>query len=321
MISPLSRSERVAAMCRSRDCRRGRLAVTHRIARNHRMNLSAALAFLMWLRQMSPTAWGDETSGPPLRPLPPSARAVQDEDASPSPPAPDAVSLDGPPLGDAPTWVETLRAVLLTAIPDKYEDRKHWGQTTKVFDGFRVRQNGLDMNVSKRTKRVNHGAWYRYQVELLDPQRNLQLAIDHVESVNPGRYSFDLHVTTKLRSIARFEQWTLGVKGLNFPVISDAVVRMDAHCELLIRTERREGSFLPDVILEPSLRRVRLTLQDIDTHRVGEIRGDLAEELGNGSRSFIKNLLHQQEAKVVKKANAAIAKKRESLRIPASKLW
>ena len=229
--------------------------------------------------------------------------------------------MEGPSLGDAPTWIETLRAVLLTAIPDKYEDRKHWGKTTKVFDGFKVRQHGFDVQISKRTKLVNHGSWYMYQVQLLDPQRTLQLAIDRFESRGPGRFSFELHVTAKMRCVARFEQWVLGVKGLNFPVISDAVVRMDAVCELAVNTERREKSFLPDVILAPSLQRVRLTLQDIDTHQVGEFRGDIAEELGNGSRSFIKDLLHQQEPKVVKKANAAIAKKREALRFPASKLW
>ena len=137
------------------------------------------------------------------------------------------------------------------------------------------------------------------------------------EGVTYSKYPY----TSRMRCVVRFEQWVLGVKGLNFPVVSDAVVQMDARCELVVSTERREKSFLPDVILAPSLQRVRLTLRDIDTHRVGEIRGDIAEELGNGSRSFLQDLLHKQEAKVVKKANAAIAKKREALRFPASKLW
>ena len=280
------------------------------------------LTLIIWLSQSSVPAWGDEPSGPPLGRLTPPAgvspsEATDSQVASPA----DVVTLEGPSLGDAPTWTETLRVVLLTAIPDKYEDRKHWGKTTKVFDGFKVKQHGFDVHVSKRTKLVNHGSWYRYQVQLLDPQRNLQLAINRFESRGPGKFSFELQVTAKMRCVARFEQWVLGVKGLNFPVVSDAVVQMDAQCELAVSTERREKSFLPDVILAPSLQRVRLNLRDIDTHRVGEIRGDIAEELGNGSRSFIKDLLHQQEPKVVKKANAAIAKKRNALRIPASKLW
>jgi len=275
------------------------------------------LTLAVWLSQSTVIAWSSEPSEPPLgSPTQPNGISPN-ESVRPV----NAITLEGPTLGDAPTWSETFRAVLLTAIPDKYEDRKHWGKATRVFDGFKVKQHGFDVNVSKRTKLVNHGSWYRYQVQLLDPQRNLQLAMDHFESRGPGKFSFELHMTAKMRCVARFEQWVLGVKGLNFPVVSDAVVQMDAQCELAVSTERREKSFLPDVILAPSLQRVRLTLRDIDTHQVGEIRGDLAEELGNGSRSFIKELLHQQEPKVVKKANAAIAKKRDSLRVPVSKLW
>ena len=293
-----------------------------RISRGCLMNGMSILALIVWLSRTSVTAWGVEPSGPPLGQPPAPTGTSRNEIAEPQSASPvEAVTLEGPSLGEAPTWIETLRAVLLTAIPDKYEDRKHWGKTTKVFDGFKVRQHGFDVNVSKRTKLVNHGSWYMYQVQLLDPQRNLQLAIDHIESPSPGKYSFDLHVTTKMRCVARFEQWVLGVKGLNFPVILEAVVQLDAQCELTIRTERREKSFFPDVILEPSLQRVRLTLRDLDTRQVGEIRGDLAEEMGNGSRRFVRDLLHQQEPKVVKKANAAIAKKRDALRIPASKLW
>ena len=292
------------------------------ISRGCISNRMPVFVMIVWLSQLPLTARGIEPSGPPLgRPTTPNSDSPSETTRSQSVAPTEAVTLDGPSLGEAPTWTEALRAVLLTAIPDKYEDRKHWGKTTKVFDGFKVRQHGFDVNVSKRTKLVNHGSWYMYQAQLLDPQRNLQLAIDHFESRGPGRFSFELHVTAKMRCVARFEQWVLGVKGLNFPVVSDAVVQMDAQCELAVSTERREKSFLPDVILAPSLQRVRLTLRDIDTHQVGEFRGDIAEELGNGSRSFIEDLLHKQEPKVVKKANAAIAKKRDALRVPASKLW
>ena len=298
------------------------MAVVTMFSHGDIINRLSVLTLIVWMSQWSVTAWAVEPSGPPLgRPTSPAGVSPIEATEPQSAATVEAVTLEGPSLGDAPTWTETLRAVLLTAIPDKYEDRKHWGKTTKVFDGFKVRQHGIDMQVSKRTKLVNHGSWYMYQVQLLDPQRNLQLVINHFESRGPGRFSFELHVTAKMRCIARFEQWMLGVKGLNFPVVSDAVVQMHAQCELAMRTERQEKSFLPDVILAPSLQRVRLNLRDIDTHRVGEIRGDLAEELGNGSRRFIEDLLQKQEPKVVKKANAAIAKKRDALRVPASKLW
>src|SRR5262249_19295380 len=51
---------------------------------------------------------------------------------------PQETKLNGPPLADVPTWSELARAILLTAIPDKYEDLKHWGKTRSVFDGLKV---------------------------------------------------------------------------------------------------------------------------------------------------------------------------------------
>lgn len=281
--------------------------MTRRISWGGVPNWIAILAVGLGLSQSSAVAMGREPSESS------SEKSVAATD--------EAVTLDGPALGEKPTWIEALRAVLLTAIPDKYEDRKHWGMTTDVVNGLKVKQHGLDVRISKRTKSVNHGSWYKYQIKLLNPLRNLRLTIDHLESHGLGQFAFEIHMTAKMRCLGQFEQWVLGVKGLNFPVVSDAVVQIHAQCELAIQTERRDKCFFPDLVLVPSLRRVKLKLKDVDTHRIGEIRGDLAEDMGDRSRHFIENLLQGQEPKVLKKANAAIAKKRESLRFPASKLW
>ena len=108
------------------------------------------------------------------------------------------------------------------------------------------------------------------------------------------------------------------MKGLNLKVVSDATVHVYATCRLAIRTEFRPNSLLPDVVLEPSLESLKLRLTNLETHRIGVIGGDVAEEIGNGSRRFIADLLKDREAKVLKKVNAAIAKKRDALRLSPS---
>lgn len=274
------------------------------------------------IAQMEASLNASEPSGPALRAPAAVNRDSRQKQASPTDAMTEAAPLlEGPELSEKPSWTEVLRAVLLTAIPDKYRDLKHWGKTTRVVRGLDVDQHGLDLRISKRTKLVNHGSWSMYQVQLLNPQHHLLLALDNFQAHGVGKTSFDLHVTAKLRCTGRFEQWVLGVKGLNFSVVSDAVVQMDAQCEVIVTTEHRKKSFLPDLILNPTIKRVRLRLRDIDTHHVGQIRGDLAEEMGDGSKQFIADLMHRQEPKVTRKANAAIAKKRDALRIPASKLW
>ncbi len=227
-------------------------------------------------------------------------------------------TLNGPEVNEATSWSEIVRSVLLTAIPDKYEDRKHWDRRREVFDGVRVHQRGVHLQVTERRKLVNDGAWHKYRIELPNPDQRLQLTLGEIHTAGPGAFSCAVHVVVKPRCTAWFEQWVLGVKGLNLKVVSDATVHMYATCRLAIRTEFRPHSLLPDVVLEPSLVSLKLRLTDIQTHRIGVIGGDVAEELGNGSRRFLADLLKDREAKVLKKVNAAIAKKHDALRLSPS---
>lgn len=249
-----------------------------------------------------------ETVGPP----PPASK----------PPAPAIQPLDGPPLQDVPTWSQLARAILLTAIPDKYQDKKQWDKTREVFDGIRVEQRGLNIRVAEKRRKVNHGSWYMVTVRFPNPEKNVKLIIDQVQSDGPGRFTFAIHVAMKNIFLhGQFEQWMLGVKGLNFDIESNVEVHMHAVVQLDINTDRKSGSLLPDLVLDPKLRSVRLDLVDVNTRRIGRIGGDVAEELGDNSRTLFEALIHSQEGRVLKKANEAIQKKRDSLRIPASKLW
>lgn len=233
-----------------------------------------------------------------------------------------AQPLDGPPLQDVPTWSQLARAILLTAIPDKYQDKKQWDKTREVFDGICVEQRGLNIRVAEKRRKVNHGSWYMVTVRFPNPEKNVKLIIDQVQSDGPGRFTFAIHVAMKnILLHGQFEQWMLGVKGLNFDIESDVEVHMHAVVQLDINTDRKPGSLLPDLVLDPKLRSVRLDLVDVNTRRIGRIGGDVAEELGDSSRTLFESLIHSQEGRVLKKANEAIQKKRDSLRIPASKLW
>ena len=239
-----------------------------------------------------------------------------------SQPASQSTLLDGPPLQDVPTWSQVARAILLTAIPDQFVDRKHWGMTREMFDGLQVKQRGLNIRVSERRKKVNHGTWYMLTVRFPKPEQNAKLIIDQVQTHETGNFSCAIHVA--LRNIqlhGQFEQWVLGVKGLNFDVESDVEVHIHAVVQLMTHTEWRSGSLLPDVVLEPTVRSVRLDLVDVNTHRIGRVGGDIAEELGDSTRKLFEDLIHSQEGRVLKKANEAIQKKRDSLRLPASRLW
>lgn len=233
-------------------------------------------------------------------------------------PSDSTAALDGPSLGPAPSWSEALRAIVLTAIPNKYEDLRHWEKTTEVFDGLNVRQKGFEIRLKERKKRVNHGAWHRYKIELIDPANRLRLVIDQIHPTGIGQFRFDIRLTSSLRCRADFEHWVFGVKGMNMTVVSDADVQIVAHCQLALHTESHRKSTIPTLVLDPRVNGIDLSLTHLDVKRIGEIRGDIAEGIGDVSRRTIENLLKSQEGRALKKANEAIDKKRGSLRISAT---
>jgi hypothetical protein len=224
---------------------------------------------------------------------------------------------DGPLVTSSTTWSDLLRAVMLTAIPDKYEDRKHWGGTVQMAKGIRFRQRGIHVQMEPRMTSVNDGMWHRYQIEFPRPEQNIRLAIENVSSRASGQFHCTIVVTATPKCLARFEHWVLGVKGLNFTIVSHATVKVVADCSLRVRTEFMKGNWLPDLILEPTVQKLDIKLVDIDTKRIGELRGDVAEELGDGSRAFVRRLLAEQAPRALKKINSAIAKKKNALRFSA----
>ena len=88
-----------------------------------------------------------------------------------------------------------------------------------------------------------------------------------------------------------------------------------------MRTEFNRKSVFPDLVLEPRVTDIKIFLTGLDVRRIGEIRGDIAEGIGDISRHDIENLMQAQEARAVKKANEAIDKKRSSLRFSMSRFW
>ncbi|MFG0332487.1 MAG: hypothetical protein ACF8TS_03905 [Maioricimonas sp. JB049] len=233
-------------------------------------------------------------------------------------PPPDGV--DEPSVVDVlppdANWSELIEALLLEAIPQDYEDLRHWGKKVEVFDGFRIR--GLRM--SKRTKAVNHGLWRRYRVRLLHPEKTFDLEVRELQPAGGGRFTFQVLVTARARCHVKLTQWALGVKGLSTSSEADVRIRMWADCSLRIRTERPQGRWLPDLVFEPDVHRIRLKVLDVDVRRIGPIGGTVAEEIGNGSRLVVAEMLRQREDKLVRKARRAIARKRDRLRVSITKL-
>jgi hypothetical protein len=206
------------------------------------------------------------------------------------------------PLGDVRSLSSFIEEIVREALPAEYEDRDDWGRKVRLL-----------------SKRVNHGLWKRYRVKLLNPEHRFRLELRNVRA-HAGGMACEVAVTARARVVARAESWNYGVKAWSTDASTDVTVKIVADCELRWRTEERASEWLADLVLEPHVRDVRLRLTDVDVRRVGLLRGDAAEALGNGSRRFVEQLLERQEPRVLKKVRREAEELQDRLRIPVPKL-
>jgi hypothetical protein len=223
---------------------------------------------------------------------------------------------------------ELVESIVRASVPGTISNDKHWDKHEEVFAGVRVRTSGLRVRISKRKQRVRHGFWRRYDVTLIDPERTLKVRISDIEPLGGGHWTYTVNAEVQANVVTRFEHWNLGAKLLNTSSEADATLRLRADCSLQVRLEQdaEAGSV---VVFAPDVTRVDLALPNLDVRKVGELRGEVATDLGDGLEEVVEDLLQTQEDSVRKRANKEIAQRADDLRIPlgeflgsqASALW
>jgi hypothetical protein len=221
-----------------------------------------------------------------------------------------------PPFDEEPL-TDAIRQAIIAELKDKYQDDKHWGQTTQALRGMRLRGRGKSLHWEMRTKAVNDGLWKRYVVTVVEPDQQLHVGLDNVHLTDQGRLAFVLRLVARLRGEGHIEQWKLGVKLLGTSAQGDATVAATIDCDVGIQFEA--GKVASDVLLDPHVTAIRLDLVDLDVRRIGRLGGKAAHELGDSFTSMVARQLKRREGKLVEKANASIAKNRDHLRLPVDK--
>ena len=210
---------------------------------------------------------------------------------------------------------ELIEAIVRAAVPKTFESRKHWDKRKEVFAGVKVRTDGLKVRISKRKEDVRHGFWRRYTVTLIDPHRTLKVRISDVKPLGGGQWTYNVTADVRANVDARFEQWNLGVKLLNGSTEADASLRVRAACSLAVSLEQddEQGSV---VVFSPDVKKVDLSLPNLDVKKFGELRGDTATDLFDGLEDVVEDLLQTQEGAVRKQAREEIAEHADRMRIP-----
>ncbi len=209
-----------------------------------------------------------------------------------------------------------LEALIRAHLPNHYEDKKHWGKTKEVWSGVKVSLDGLRIDSERRLKRVNHGQWKRYRIDLTQPNERLALSVENVHETDAHRLHFDIVTNVPLHVLGEIAQWERGVKLASLSSEADATVRFQTGVDLAIEFDTRK--LPPDVILRPTVTEARVQLLTFRLRRLGQFDGPLMKPLGQGLREVLEEKIEDTNANLVAKLNRQIAKKQDKLRLSAA---
>ena len=221
------------------------------------------------------------------------ASAQPDNQSRPPLPAPNALVLD-----ESQSFADLIREVILHEAKEGYADEKHWNKTSDRFDGLKIR----GLKISKRKKKVRHGFCRKYEAQLVRPEETFKLEIEQLPpSDDNSATTFVISSQLKARSEATFAQYLYGVKGLNGNAVANATLTMKIVLEIAPQAVFSFESPLPDFNINADVKDVQLRLKHFDLQKLGPIKGELAQIIGDGSEKAVEALLKRQESRIKKK--------------------
>jgi hypothetical protein len=212
-----------------------------------------------------------------------------------------------------PELDQYVRWLVLKNLPPSYEDNRKWGLQKEVYDGFRFRREGLKIETERKYRTVKHGTWSRYYVQLIDPTNKLALHIDRLEPIADDRVAVEITLETPLKAFGRISQWQRNVQLISLSTNADATVRVRVQAEIGIRTNPLV--FPPEIQFTPVVKDAQVQLVAFEVHRISQVSGPLAEQLGKGIRNVVDERLENYSDKLVTKMNQQLVKQQDKLKV------
>lgn len=212
--------------------------------------------------------------------------------------------------------LDFLASLVRDSIPEKHLDEKDWNRTKKFYAGIKFRREGLKLETERRWKTVNHGLWKKYEVQLIAPEKTLDVRLSNVHWQPDGRLHARLTIVSELLVNVWQTQWNLGVRV--YAIQSEARVRMVMDLDATVGFRLDPATLPPALVVDPHIEDASLRMASFHVNRIGNLGGDVAEELGEAAEGLVRKLLVQpQSEKLASKLNRQIDKKRDLLRIDA----
>ena len=207
--------------------------------------------------------------------------------------------------------------LIADAIPREFEGKKDWGKTTRITTGLRSSGNFFSFDIHRKKSEVRDGVWKKYRLTLVEPDKNLSVRIENLKSLDDGRYALTLFVAAKMHGWARTAVYESGVHIVSLEAEGDTSIRLWIDAEIGVETVQ-SSMFIPGVELKPVITAAKLKFDEFKLRRVSDVRGEVAEQLGELFRDALEKEL--KGPKLVAKLNKSINKHPERLRLTPDKL-
>lgn len=226
---------------------------------------------------------------------------------------PDALPLPETDAAQSSSMSLWVRWLVLKNLPPAYEDTRRWNQTKEVYDGFRFRYEDGRLETKRRYKTVKHGTWSKYYVEFVDPENALKIDVVPSPAAAADRLSFACTIEAPLHLFGRISQWQRDVQWISLSANADARVRLSLMAEVGVRMNPLV--FPPEVQFLPQVTDARLELLEFELHRVSQLHGPLAEELGHGLRRVLDDRLDEYSDRLATKMNERLQRQSHRLKL------
>jgi hypothetical protein len=226
-------------------------------------------------------------------------------------------AMAGPSLatltGITPEMVAQLVSPLIAeAMPREFEGKKDWGKTKTVTTGLHSDGNFFRFDIHRQRSEVNDGVWKKYRVTLIEPDKNLEVRIDNLRTLESGKYALTLFVAAKVHGWARAVVYEHGVHVISLDAEGDTAIKLWVDAEVGVETVQ-SSTFIPGVELRPVVTDARLKFDDFKLTRISDVRGAVAKELGELLRKELQKQL--SGPKLVDRLNHSLQKHPERLRL------
>jgi hypothetical protein len=256
------------------------------------------------------------TDSPPTRPVYSVTAPPWNSAQSPSLDPETEVIAEGSPATEK--FQQLITDLARQHIPHDFVDKRKWGMTDDRWDGIKFERDGVRIETRRRKKEVNHGTWKMYSAELVNPDKLLTLRIENLRRREDSLIEFDLEFSARLNVHGRVSKWVKGVQLYSLSADAIADVKLTVQC--LLDAKLDFTKLPPDLVLVPEVVDADLELVEFRLIRVSKAGGELAEQMGKAAQKILEEKIEEKEDKLVQKANAAIAKKKDELRLSVADL-